>query len=114
MFDANGWNFGPSELPTSQYPTVTCYYLAVLIDQDRDVKAERLNAARDLADLSFAVKSRIVRIELKTLNRAICDCHLRQGHGQLQTKYPRSPSWKAETGELPALRTAYAPHYERA
>jgi hypothetical protein len=44
---------------------------AVPIGQDRYVEAKRLDAARDLLQLPFAMKSRIARVELEPP-----DCHM--------------------------------------
>ena len=53
------------ELLGGQYAAVTGDHVALAVDQHRYDEAEGFDAARDLADLPWAVGARIIRIELQ-------------------------------------------------
>jgi hypothetical protein len=46
-------------------------YLELAIDQHRDVEAEALDAARDLADLAQAMRPRVVGVEFERGNGSV-------------------------------------------
>jgi hypothetical protein len=47
---------------------VACDHLSLRVDQHRHVEAEGLDAARDLADLSWRMSARILRVEFELDN----------------------------------------------
>ncbi len=78
MFEADDRDFTQPQSPRRIYAAVAGEEVTVLIGQNRDVEAERLDAAGDLFDLPIGVKSRIAGIEPQPLDpnasmlRAIC------------------------------------------
>jgi hypothetical protein len=63
VIEAQCRHLGHSEQAACQQPTVPGDNLAVVIDQDRDIKAEGLDALGDLPDLLLAVTPRVSRIQ---------------------------------------------------
>lgn len=61
----------PAEQLARKYAAVTGDDLVTGIDQDRDVKAERFDASRNLTNLSRAVDARILQIEFELRDRAV-------------------------------------------
>src|SRR4029077_5997169 len=69
--EADDGNLNPAEQPAGQDAAVTRYHPEVGVDQHRDDKSEGLDAARDLADLSGAMRARVLGIELELGDRMI-------------------------------------------
>src|ERR1700687_5881319 len=71
MLQTDGGYLCPTEPQRRQNAAVPCDDLLLGIDQHRHDKSERLDAARNLADLSGRVYARIVRIKLQLGERTI-------------------------------------------
>jgi hypothetical protein len=73
MVQENRRNLDQAELLRRQETTVAGDYLASGIDEDGHIETERLDAARDLADLLRAMFARILWIEFQLGDRPIND-----------------------------------------
>ena len=70
MVEARRRHLGHAPLTSGEPAAVARNYVAVAIDQDRDIEAESVEAVRDLPDLFLAVARRIGRIQLDaSINR---------------------------------------------
>src|ERR1700730_2603185 len=79
MLERNGRDFRVAELLAGQYTAVAGDHFAVGVDQYRHIEPERVDAARDLADLPRRMRARIPGIELDFGDRAIA--HLDPSRG---------------------------------
>ena len=68
MLQVNDRDLRPSQMSAGEQPAVAGEDLVVLVDQDRCVEAERLDALRDLPNLRGFVDPRILRIEVERVD----------------------------------------------
>jgi hypothetical protein len=71
VIEVQGRHLAPTERAAGEQPPVTGDDPAVMIDQDRDVEAERFDTIRDLLDLLFAVDPRVLGVWLKFFDRSV-------------------------------------------
>jgi hypothetical protein len=71
MLERDGRNVRVAELLTGQYTAVAGDHFAVGVDQYWDIEPERVDAARDLADLPGRMRARVLGIELELGDQAI-------------------------------------------
>jgi hypothetical protein len=76
MLKTNRWNIGKSSVPGSQQTAVPSNYFVLCIDENRDVEAKRLDAARELLKLSDRVDPGVAWIHDKVRNSPIKDFEL--------------------------------------
>jgi hypothetical protein len=63
MVEADGWHFDPTEMLASQHPAMTSDDFVLPVYQYRDVKAEGLDTASNLADLPPAVGAGVALVQ---------------------------------------------------
>src|ERR1700738_3308996 len=83
MLERDGRNFRVAEQRAGQYTAVAGDHFAVGVDQYRHIEPERVDAARDLADLPGAMRAWVLGIQLELGDRAID--HLNPSRGFIDT-----------------------------
>jgi hypothetical protein len=70
MIQAQGWHLIDAKLAASEQPGMSGDHVACVIDQDRDIKTNLLDAFSNLLDLFLAVLARVCRVWSKLDYRA--------------------------------------------
>ena len=70
MIQAQGWHLIDAKLAASEQPGMSGDHVACVIDQDRDIKTNLLDAFSNLLDLFLAVLARVYRVWSKLDYRA--------------------------------------------
>ena len=73
VIEPDGRHLAPAEMPAGEQATMTRHNVQFGVDEHRHVKAEALDAARDLLDLRTAMQTRVVGIELEMLDGLVGD-----------------------------------------
>ena len=73
VVEAEGGHLGEAKHATGRQPTVPGNHIELSIDQDRNIKAECLDAIGELTNLVFAVLTGVSRIQLQLAGRSIDD-----------------------------------------
>lgn len=71
MIKTEGRHLGKSQIATGEPTAVTRNYVAVAVDQDRDIEAEGLDAFGNLPDLLLAVAPRVSRVGFELFDPTI-------------------------------------------
>jgi hypothetical protein len=73
VVEAEGRHLGKTKHAASRQPTVPRNHIEISIDQDRNIKAECLDAIGELTNLGVAVLTGVSRIRLQFAGRSIDD-----------------------------------------
>src|SRR5580692_3309296 len=73
MFELDCRHLVPAEYLTSIDAAMAGQHSEVRVHQHRNIEAEGLNATRNLADLSWAVHTRVVGVQLQLAQRSVDD-----------------------------------------
>ena len=71
MIKIEGRHLGKAQIATGERTAVTRNYVAVAVDQDRDIEAEGLDVFGNLPDLLLAVAPRVSRVRFELFDPTI-------------------------------------------